>query len=345
MCILTDSSNQINIVKELALEFQFYAVVVIHAVVVLIGYCFLCAWVRVVWELFVPAKTFSFLLGDSILSNAYSLFFRLCRGHILRALTATLAVQSLFISVVGWSRVVVGGLDLDVFLFAYADILPDYLMVYVGAIIICSVLGGQGLALRLSSGLSVTYDSDKSIAFHIADDKFKIEKKSVLDAVMEEILKGILQIRSLDVANAVVVRSWLFVSGKSRNNSESEAFRKAIALPAFLLFIYPNFDPAGGFEGGALNRGRVWVAMIPSFLYLCAQIHRIKKARNSVPCPAENGYAMEKAEKILKEAFASACVRSLLFEPISVMTAICIVIKMPSKAYKLGAWTRGFEII
>lgn len=187
----------------------------VKVVLFLVGILFFFLWVRVMCELRRVGSRMGFLPGNTLFSRVYSAFFKGASSHLLRAVTLTLVVDAVIALLA-----LLENFSFERAFEVYEGGYPSA-CIFFAILLLFSPLGRQGLTQKLSTRLSISYDSKKLfgckriIVFHLTDPEFTLTTKSV-DSATQEIVLIALAVRHAGAKEGFGVRSWLLAPAKSR---------------------------------------------------------------------------------------------------------------------------------
>lgn len=319
--------------------------------------------------------TASFLKDTTIISKTRLYLFRLHRFNLIKALTLSLVIYFFSQLMLRLCEV-----KFDITLSFPWYFLPG---LYIGCAVLFLPIKGQGLTAALDKRLSLSWDRDDSLAFHIRQRKIHSLSPAFTNSLAMAAATHLLDLRACNIGNPVRLDSWLFAPPLPRGNSELRRFQKIINLHKLKKFSpslksrhlsrlmkcaitrhksarrWPNENPKRTLNIFWLLRCVVFVQKFfttaMSFLLLMLRWRSIALSLQSLPKPNFNAtYPIQngtpstrriRETELVFNAHIPTCRVSLLpLERMSVFTVITLVAHNPRISSQLGGWTTGIRV-
>lgn len=240
-----------------------------------------------------------------------------------------------------------------------------------GIIVMCglfALMGKQGMTIRLTESLGISFDKNNYLAFHIMQPDFKVSRAS-LGVLITSMGREVREVRSLGLNYSFIVQSWLLVPKNKGSNFNSADLRALVSLPQWLIALYsPRASQSGSCSlgscmacskkrisqriGNILGRVKIFFAMFIAASFLFCRFFSITKALKRIQVPGVSGNAGYQSTSTLSISLASRLhsqhpncqIAPAPFEKMTWVAVFNLVVRYPQVGQQLSGLTGGFTI-
>lgn len=306
---------------------------ILQLLLALIGLFFVWFWWSVWRGLQAPNTENRLLLRHPLfLHPIYRHLFRLHQYIIVKAISFTLAAWPFFIAAEVTPKLIHGSIPYNI---TNWDNL--FICFAISAVVFFVVMRAQGLALTLDEHLSISWDTNDSLALHLSKKKIDHLSPDLILTLVASTEKHQKTLSQLGINTSLNIASWLLAPTMSWRDPAVQKFRKTLTAPRFFLLLSSH-----RMRHLRLLTFLIWLIIISPLI--CYRLHKLPKPTGQLT----NGLfktrytpAIETALNRLKPGWR---LEALPLKRMTTFSVIAVVAFTPKVKVAITGWTAGVRL-